>query len=174
MADESPQPNVLGSGSLRALSPLFWLLVVATGVGSGVGGGLLMLLLRAVQRLSWPYRPGDNFLSAVQNADWLRIIGIVTAAGFLSGLIGFLLRQEKSSGHGSELAETIWFGSARLAPVRTLVRAILAAKFASAGRDTLPVINKETGELVGVDHSPGHVGRDYDAAAQSVSSFARH
>jgi hypothetical protein len=77
-----------------------------------------------VQRLSWQYRPRDNFLSAVQNADWLRIIGILTAAGVLSGVIGFLLRQEKSSGHGSELAETIWFGSARLAPLRTLVRAI--------------------------------------------------
>lgn len=149
MADESPQPNVLGSGSLRALSPLFWLLVVATGVGAGVGGGLLMLLLRAVQRLSWPYRPGDNFLSAVQNAGWLRVICILTAAGFLSGAIGLLLRQQKSSGHGSELAETIWFGSARLAPVRTLVRAIqsivIVGMGASLGREAAP---KQTGALV--------------------------
>jgi hypothetical protein len=38
------------------LSPLFWLLVVATGVGVGVAGGLLMALLRAAQHLAWPYR----------------------------------------------------------------------------------------------------------------------
>jgi hypothetical protein len=46
----------------------------------------------------------------------------------------------------------------------------IAARFTSAGRDTLPVIDKETGELIGVDHSP--VGREYDVAAQVVSRFA--
>jgi chloride channel protein, CIC family len=149
MADESPQPNVLGSGSLRALSPLFWLLVVATGVGAGVGAGLLMLLLRAVQRLFWPYRPGDNFLAAVQSADAMRIICVVTAAGLVSGVIGLLLRQRKSSGHGGELAETIWFGSARLAPMRTLVRAVqsivIVGMGASLGREAAP---KQAGALV--------------------------
>lgn len=148
MAGESPQPNVLGSGSIRVLSPLFWLLLVVTGAATGLAGGLLMLLLRAVQHLSWPYRPGEDFLSAVQNATPLRIVAVVTVAGVLAGVVGLLMRQRTGGGHGGELAERIWFAAGRLAPVRTSVRAVLSIVIvgmgASLGREAAP---KQAGAL---------------------------
>jgi H+/Cl- antiporter ClcA len=149
MPRESPQPNVLGSGTLRALSPLFWVLVVVTGVGAGLAGGLLMLLLHAVQHTAWPYRPGDKFLSAVQHATPLRIMCVLAIAGLLAGVVRFLLRQETGGGHGGELAERIWFHAGRLDPLRTLVRAVLSIVIvgmgASLGREAAP---KQTGALV--------------------------
>jgi H+/Cl- antiporter ClcA len=149
MEGESPQPNVLGGGGTAWPFALFWLLVAATGIGAGIAGGLLMLLLRAVQHLAWPYRAGDNFLSAVENATPLRIVAVVAAAGLVAGLVRVILRQQIEGGHGGELAERIWFGAGKLEPVRTLVRAILSivivAMGASLGREAAP---KQTGALI--------------------------
>jgi chloride channel protein, CIC family len=149
MEDESPQPNVLGSGSIRALSPLFWMLLVVTGAGAGVAGGLLMLLLRAVQHVAWPYGSEDDFLSAVQKSPAMRTFAIVTAAGVITAVVRFMLRRRSSVGHGSELAANIWFNAGRLDPLRTFVNAIVSivivAMGAPLGREAAP---KQTGALI--------------------------
>src|SRR5579871_5823444 len=46
------QPNAAGDGE-AALTPVFWVLVVLTGVAAGLFGDLMMLLLFAVQRLAF-------------------------------------------------------------------------------------------------------------------------
>ncbi len=147
--EESPQPNVLGSGSLRTLSPLFWVLVVVTGAGAGLAGGLLMLLLQAVEHLSWPYQPGNDFVAAVENATPVRIVLVVTAAGLLAGVVRQVMRRETNGGHGGELAQRIWFGAGQLDPVHTMVRAVLSIVIvgmgASLGRESAP---KQIGTLI--------------------------
>ncbi len=61
------QPNILPSGS-TALSGRFWALVGLTGIGAGLGAGALMLLLRAVQHLTWDCHSG-TFLAASGRAE---------------------------------------------------------------------------------------------------------
>ena len=133
---------------LAHASPLFWLLLIATGALAGVGGGLLMLLLRGVQHLVWPYRPGDNFLSAVENAPPIWIVLAVSAAGLLAGLTALVLQQKAGGEHGGELAARIWFDAGKINPFPTLVRAIVSivivAMGASLGREAAP---KQTGAL---------------------------
>ena len=150
MAHELPQPNVLGTDGLRVLSPPFWVLAVATGMGAGVSAGFLMLMLRCVQRFAWSYRPGDNFQSAVQHASSLHIVTVLIAAGVLAGLVRFVLQQQRTGGHGGELAERIWFGAGRLEPFGTIVNALLANMVvgmgASLGREAPP---KQVGALIG-------------------------
>jgi chloride channel protein, CIC family len=142
MDRDSPQPNVVGSGSLRALSPRFWLLIVATGGCAGLAGGLLMKLLRLTQHTFWPYRPGDDFLAAVQHASPLRIALVVTAAGFVAAIARAILRLEAPGGHAGDLAEAIWFDAGRLAPFKTAIRSIvsivLVGMGAALGREAGP------------------------------------
>jgi H+/Cl- antiporter ClcA len=149
MAHAPLQPNVIGSGSLRAFSARFWVLVVVTGVGAGLAGGCLMILLHLVQRLAYPYRPGDNFLSAVENATSARILLALVAAGLLAAAARYLLQQTANGGHGGELAARIWFHAGRLEIVPTLPRAILSIVIvgmgASLGREAAP---KQVGALI--------------------------
>ena len=53
----SAQPNVLAISRSVEFSTTFWLLLLATGVGAGLAGGLLMRLLYAVQHLAWQAAP---------------------------------------------------------------------------------------------------------------------
>jgi hypothetical protein len=116
----SPQPNVLSAGAPFGFSPWFWLLVVVTGIGAGIGGGLLMALLRAVQHLSWSYSAG-TFLAAVEQVGWQQRIAVLVLAGVLVGTVRWLWKQQPG-GHAGELAEAIWFRCGRLPFARTLGR----------------------------------------------------
>jgi hypothetical protein len=65
---QSPvQPNDAAGNRLIGFSLRFWTLLILTGIGAGIGAGLLMELLRAVQHLSYSYKAG-TFLEAVQHA----------------------------------------------------------------------------------------------------------
>jgi H+/Cl- antiporter ClcA len=143
----SPQPNVLSAGAPFGFSPWFWLLVVLTGIGAGIGGGLLMALLRAVQHLSWSYSAG-TFLAAVEQAGWQQRIVVLILAGVLVGTIRWLWKQQPG-GHAGELAEAIWFRCGRLPFARTLGRAVLSIVIvgmgASLGREAAP---KQTGAAI--------------------------
>ena len=97
MSAPTPQPNVLSGGGAR-LPLLFWGLVVLTGVGAGLGGGLLMVLLRAVEHLVWHYQDG-TFLDAVRHVGDARRVLVLLAAAVLVAAVRWLLRQG-SGGHG--------------------------------------------------------------------------
>ena len=146
---ETPQPNVMGAGSMRLLPLKTWGLVCLTGVGAGLAGGLLMRLLRLIQHLAWPYRPGFDFVDATRLAPAWHRIGVVLGAGVLTATVPWLLRKNLGGGHGGDLAEKIWFGSGKLDPIRTAVRAILSIVIvgmgASLGREAAP---KQAGALI--------------------------
>jgi len=59
------QPNDSPDAVAVNFSLRFWVLVVLTGIGAGVGASLLMALLAWVQHWSYSYRSGD-FQHAVE------------------------------------------------------------------------------------------------------------
>jgi chloride channel protein, CIC family len=140
MAELSPQPNVPSADESAGLSATFWLLAIATGMGAGVGAGLLMWLLRAAQHLTWSYSTGD-FLTAVQHAGPFWRISILILAGVLAGVAGFILKHRPGA-HGGELAEAIWFHAGKLPFFASLWRAalsiVIVAMGASLGREAAP------------------------------------
>ncbi|MDQ2804025.1 MAG: chloride channel protein, partial [Pseudomonadota bacterium] len=130
------------NGAPASLPARFWGLVVLT----GLGGGLLMVLLRLVQHFCWSYQTGD-FLNAVQHATTARRVGILVGAGAIAAVIRWLL-QKQSTGQLSELTAAIWFRSGRMAPLSTVTNAVLSivlvAMGASLGRESAP---KQIGAL---------------------------
>jgi CIC family chloride channel protein len=128
-------------------SAQFWALLVLTGIGAGIGAGLLMDLLRAVQHVCYSYRIG-SFLQAVQNAPVQRRVLVVFCAGVVAS-VGVFLLKESPGGSGGKLNERIWFHSGRLAEFKTIAQAALSITIvgmgASLGRETAP---KQTGAAV--------------------------
>ncbi|HJU29259.1 MAG TPA: chloride channel protein [Candidatus Binataceae bacterium] len=116
-------------------------------MGAGVGGGLLMRLLRAVQHFVWSYRAGE-FVYGVEGASPGRRVIVLIAAGILAGLARKILRYA-TGGHGGEVSEAIWFRSGRFPAIRTLSRAVLSIVLvglgASVGREGAP---KQAGAVI--------------------------
>lgn len=141
------QPNDVGGNRLVGFSLRFWALVALTGVGAGIGAGLLMELLRAVQHLAYSYQSG-SFLDAVRNASSERRVLVVCGAGLLTSVGVYLLRHTPG-GSGGKLNERIWFHSGRLAEFKTIAQSALSIAIvglgASLGRETAP---KQTGAAI--------------------------
>jgi H+/Cl- antiporter ClcA len=106
-------------GALR-----FWLAVVLTGIGAGIGAAALMLLLSAVQHWAWPQPQANLIEAAAMTAPWRRVL-ILAAAGLLVG-IGRILVVHLPSGNSIDITTAIWFSSGRLPALRTLASAVLS------------------------------------------------
>lgn len=63
-----------------------WILIVLTGVGAGLAGGLLMRLLHAVQHLCYDYTQG-HFIDGVEHVSGMHRVAILVAAGVLAGAV---------------------------------------------------------------------------------------
>jgi H+/Cl- antiporter ClcA len=124
----------------------FWLAVVLTGIGTGIGAAALTRLLEAVQHLAWQ-GSGTNLLQAVEHASAWRHVYILLAAGIVTGIGQILLRQ-LSSGNGIDTTAAIWFQAGRMPPWRTLGSAVLSVVIVgmgvSLGREGAP---KQAGAL---------------------------
>src|SRR5581483_4643081 len=75
----------------------FWLAVLFTGVGTGIGAAGLTRLLEVVQHIAWS-GSATNIIDAAQQASPLRHIAVLLAAAVLTG-IGQLLLKQLSSGN---------------------------------------------------------------------------
>lgn len=141
------QPNDADGNRLLGLSLRFWTLVVLTGIGTGIGAGLLMKLLRVVQHACYSYQVG-TFLEGVQSSPPARRVLVMVAAGLVASAGLFLLRHTPG-GSGGKLNERIWFHSGRLAEFKTLAQSALSITIvgmgASLGRETAP---KQTGAAI--------------------------
>jgi CIC family chloride channel protein len=117
----------------------FWLAVILTGVGTGIGAAALTRLLDLVQHLAWP---GDASVlrSAARSGPWRHLL-VLAGAGALTGL-GQILLGHLSSGNGIDTTEAIWFSAGRMPPLRTLGSAVLSVLVvgmgASIGREGAP------------------------------------
>jgi CIC family chloride channel protein len=133
------QPNVTGDGD-TALTPAFWLAVVATGVATGLLGALLMGLLFNLQYLAFGYHTG-SFEAAVEGASATRRVVSLMIAGAFGGIAWYLLRRF-TKGEKSEIDDAIWHGDGRLSFRRSLgtslISEIVIGMGASIGREAAP------------------------------------
>jgi CIC family chloride channel protein len=133
----SAQPNVPGRGITASYGLRFWLLVVAIGVGAGLGGALLMLLLHAVQHLAWDYSSGD-FLSATERASAATRVAVLAVGGLIAGVCAIALAGRAPG----EVSESIWLRGARLPLIGSIARGVesivIVALGASLGREAAP------------------------------------
>ena len=126
----------------------FWVAVVLTGLGTGIGAVLLSLILATTQNSIWPGSSHTDLLDAVTQASaWHRVLAL-TAAGVVTAIGQFALTR-LTSGNGIEITAAIWFEAGRLPSVRTLGSAILSIVIvgmgASLGREGAP---KQVGAVV--------------------------
>jgi len=116
----------------------FWIAVILTGAGAGVGAAALTVLLQNVQQLMWP---GTNLLDAVAHADAWRHVWVLLVAGTLTGAGQIVLRR-LTSGNGIDITEAISEFGGRLPILRTLGSAVLSVLVvgmgASMGREGAP------------------------------------
>ncbi len=118
----------------------FWLAVIFTGIGAGIGGALLTRLLELVQHVMWGGE-GIDLLSAASSASPWRHILVLLGAGLVTGA-GQMILKRLSSGNGIDITAAIWFHAGRLPTVRTLGSALLSILIvgmgASLGREGAP------------------------------------
>ena len=118
----------------------FWLAVVLTGAGAGLGAAALTGLLELVQHALWPGAGADLLDAASQAPGWRHVV-VLLGAGLLTGA-GQLLLVRLSSANGIDITAAIWFHAGRLPPWRTLGGAVLSVLVvgmgASLGREGAP------------------------------------
>jgi chloride channel protein, CIC family len=133
------QPNVTGDGD-AALTPIFWVMLVLTGVATGLFGDLLMLILFGVQHFAFDYHAGD-LQTAVEHASDLRRVLSLSIAGVFGGVAWYLLRRYLKYDK-SEIDDAVWRGDGRLSFRRSLLTSLISeiviGMGASLGREAAP------------------------------------
>jgi CIC family chloride channel protein len=133
------QPNVTSDGE-AALTPRFWLAVVATGVATGLLGAALMLLLFNVQYLAFGYHSGSLDAALARDSGLRRVVPLLIGGAF-GGVAWYLLRRW-TPGERSEIDDAIWNGdgilSARRSAATSVISEIVIGVGASIGREAAP------------------------------------
>jgi CIC family chloride channel protein len=128
-------------------APRFWLAILLTGIGTGVGAAALTRLLEAVQRLAWGGNGTDLAQAVAHVTPWHHVL-VLLCAGLLTGVAQLVLRRLSSS-NGIDITEAITFHAGRLPTLRTLGSALLAVVIVgmgvSLGREGAP---KQTGAVI--------------------------
>jgi len=133
------QPNVTGDGE-AALTPTFWVVVVLTGVVTGLFGDLLMVILFGMQHLAFAYHTG-SLQAAVEHASKTRRVLSLVIAGAFGGVAWYLVRHFMK-GERSEIDDAVWSGDGRLSFRRSLLTSVISEVVigmgASIGREAAP------------------------------------
>jgi CIC family chloride channel protein len=139
--------DAIPSTLVRPGAARFWLAVLLTGVGTGIGAAALTRLLELVQHLAWN-GSGTNILDAVEHAGVWRHILVLAGAGLVTGA-GQLILKQLSSGNGIDTTAAIWFHAGRMPALRTLGSAVLSVldvgMGVSLGREGAP---KQVGAVI--------------------------
>ena len=126
-----------GRGIVASYGVRFWVLVVAVGLGAGLGGAALIELLRLVQHVAWSYHSGD-FLDGVKRTSSARRVLVLFVGGVVAG--GGALALSRFS--ASEVSEAIWLRGARVPFWASIARGVhsivIVALGASLGREAAP------------------------------------
>jgi chloride channel protein, CIC family len=128
---ESPSLDKIPSKLQQPGAARFWLALALTGISTGIAAVVLTRLLEWVQRLVWG-GSGTDLLNAAGRADAWRHIGVLLAAGAVTGLGQMILRQ-LSSGNGIDTTAAIWFHAGRVPALRTLGSAVLSVVIVGMG-----------------------------------------
>jgi len=109
---------------LPVVSQRFWLLVVATGIVSGLGSVALLELLELVKRIAWG--PGPTLLATFAQASPARRVIVPALGGLLVTLAGLVVKR-RLGGHGTAgIIEAIWIHQGRLQLGRALLRGVVS------------------------------------------------
>jgi H+/Cl- antiporter ClcA len=133
------QPNAQGDGDV-ALTPIFWAMVVATGIATGLFGDLLMWILFGFQHFAFNYHSGE-LQTGVEHASKVRRVLSLTIAGLFGAVAWYLVRRYMK-GEKTEIDDSIWKGEGELGARRSLVTSIISEVVigmgASLGREAAP------------------------------------
>lgn len=135
------QPNVTHDGDAR-LTPRFWVMVMCTGVATGLLGVLMMAILFAVQHAAFGVGlDGDGFQAAVERAGgWHRTLPLLI--GGVIGGVGWYLLRRFTPGKKTEVDEVLWTGEGRLSLRRSfgtsVISEVVIGLGASLGREAAP------------------------------------
>jgi len=146
----TPGPSTSGTIPATLVHPgaiAFWLAVLLTGIGTGLGAVALTRLLEIVQHFVW-HGSGTQLLQAAEQASPWRHIVVLTGAGLLTGA-GQIILSGLSSGNGIDTTAAIWFHAGRMPAFRTLGSAVLSVIIVgmgvSLGREGAP---KQAGAVI--------------------------
>lgn len=132
------QPNVTSDGD-TALTPMFWMVLVATGIAAGLFGDLLMFVLFSVEHLAFGFNAGP-LQDGVRHASDLRRLIILPLGGLIGGVAWYLLRRYTDG--KSEIDDSIWNGDGKLSFGRSfgtsLISEFVIGMGASLGREAAP------------------------------------
>jgi CIC family chloride channel protein len=133
------QPNVTHDGP-AALTPRFWLAVLATGVVTGLLGAGLLWILAEVGRLAFGVRH-DHYAAAVAASSSARRVACLALAGVV-GALGWYAIRRLLVGESAEVDDSIWRGDGRLSLRRSVLTSVLSEVViglgASVGREAAP------------------------------------
>ena len=133
---------------LADLPPRFWVLIVLTGIGAGLGAMAMMGVLRAVQHLAFGYHSGEYSTAVAHHSD-LRLVVVLAVGGLVTG-VGLWIMRRFAGGTGGEPTEVVWTRTGNLSLVRTLLTGALSelsvAMGCSIGREAAP---QRTGAAAG-------------------------
>ena len=133
---------------LADLPPRFWVLIVLTGIGAGLGAMAMMGVLRAVQHLAFDYHSGEYSTAVAHHSD-LRLVVVLAVGGLVTG-VGLWIMRRFAGGTGGEPTEVVWTRTGNLSLVRTLLTGALSelsvAMGCSIGREAAP---QRTGAAAG-------------------------
>lgn len=132
------QPNVTGDGD-APLTARFWLMLVLTGVATGLFGDLLMFVLFHVQHIAFNYHSGE-LQTAAERASALRRVLSLVFAGIAGGVLWYVLRRYTPGEH-TEVDDAIWQGtplSTRRSLASSLISELVIGMGASIGREAAP------------------------------------
>lgn len=133
------QPNITSDGD-AVLTPAFWLMVILTGVATGLFGDLMMLVLFHIQFLAFGYHSG-TLQHAVEQAPAGRRVSSLLIAGAFGAVAWYLLRRSTKGEH-SEIDDAIWTRDGRLSFRRCLgtsvISEVVIGMGASIGREAAP------------------------------------
>jgi H+/Cl- antiporter ClcA len=132
------QPNVTSDGD-TALTPVFWIVLVVTGVAAGLFGDLLMFILYNVEHLAFGFNSGSLEDGARHASNLRRLISLLLA-GLIGGVAWYVLRRYTNG--KSEIDDSIWNGDGKLSFGRSLGTSLISivtiGMGASLGREAAP------------------------------------
>jgi len=133
------QPNITHDGD-AALTPVFWVAIVVTGVATGLFGAGLMALLQFVEKLAFSYH-GGSYQNAVAATSNLHRVTTLVLAGVV-GAAGWYLVRRYLSHEKSEIDDALWNGDGELGLRRSLATSLISEVVigmgASVGREAAP------------------------------------
>ncbi|HUX03912.1 MAG TPA: chloride channel protein [Acidimicrobiales bacterium] len=146
------QPNVTNDGR-AALTPTFWLAVLATGVATGLFGDFLMWVLALAENWAYHYHSG-SYQDAVAAVSGARRVAFIVLASVI-GSIGWYLIRRFLRHERAEIDDALWTGSGELSLRRSaltsVVSEVVIGMGASIGREAAPkLMGGASGSVIGL------------------------